>query len=114
VSSCLFLQVSELLTSGPSHAIDITREAIRDGADAVIAVGGDGTLHEVVNGFFWEGKPVGYLSGEASRSTALGLIPLGTGSDFARTFGWLVFATSVCCVFLKLMLSHMLSVSCIL
>jgi YegS/Rv2252/BmrU family lipid kinase len=80
--------VSELLTSGPSHAIDITREAIRDGADAVIAVGGDGTLHEVVNGFFWEGKPVGYLSGEASRSTALGLIPLGTGSDFARTFGW--------------------------
>ncbi|XP_023156872.1 uncharacterized protein [Zea mays] len=40
----------------------VTREAIKDGADAVIAVGGDGTLHE--------------------------LIPLGTGSDFAWTFGW--------------------------
>ncbi|XP_013631635.1 PREDICTED: sphingoid long-chain bases kinase 2, mitochondrial-like isoform X3 [Brassica oleracea var. oleracea] len=78
-----FLQICESLTSGPSHAIDITREAIRDGADAVIAVGGDGTLHEVVNGFFWEGKPVG-----TSHSAALGLIPLGTGSDFARTFGW--------------------------
>ncbi|XP_013631633.1 PREDICTED: sphingoid long-chain bases kinase 2, mitochondrial-like isoform X1 [Brassica oleracea var. oleracea] len=75
--------ICESLTSGPSHAIDITREAIRDGADAVIAVGGDGTLHEVVNGFFWEGKPVG-----TSHSAALGLIPLGTGSDFARTFGW--------------------------
>ncbi|KAF3581153.1 hypothetical protein DY000_02028840 [Brassica cretica] len=62
--------------------------AIRDGADAVIAVGGDGTLHEVVNGFFLEGKPVGNLNGEATHSAALGLIPLGTGSDFARTFGW--------------------------
>ncbi|CAN7021256.1 unnamed protein product [Brassica oleracea var. botrytis] len=104
--------ICESLTSGPSHAIDITREAIRDGADAVIAVGGDGTLHEVeiqnlcclenissthsiffdsqvVNGFFWEGKPVGNLNSEASHSAALGLIPLGTGSDFARTFGWL-------------------------
>ncbi|KAH0930897.1 hypothetical protein HID58_016624 [Brassica napus] len=80
--------ICESLTSGPSHAIDITREAIRDGADAVIAVGGDGTLHEVVNGFFWEGKPVGNLNSETSHSAALGLIPLGTGSDFARTFGW--------------------------
>uniref|UniRef100_A0A1J3HDP2 Sphingoid long-chain bases kinase 2, mitochondrial n=2 Tax=Noccaea caerulescens TaxID=107243 RepID=A0A1J3HDP2_NOCCA len=76
--------ICESLTSGPSDAIDITREAIRNGADAVIAVGGDGTLHEVVNGFFWEGKPVT----EATHSAALGLIPLGTGSDFARTFGW--------------------------
>ncbi|KAG5402563.1 hypothetical protein IGI04_017170 [Brassica rapa subsp. trilocularis] len=80
--------ICESLTSGPSHAIDITREAIRDGADAVIAVGGDGTLHEVVNGFFWEGKPVCNLNSEGSHSAALGLIPLGTGSDFARTFGW--------------------------
>ncbi|XP_048448069.1 sphingoid long-chain bases kinase 2, mitochondrial-like isoform X2 [Pyrus x bretschneideri] len=39
--------ICESLTSGPSHAIDITREAIREGADAVIVVGGDGTLHEI-------------------------------------------------------------------
>ncbi|CAL1398864.1 unnamed protein product [Linum trigynum] len=81
-------KICESLTSGPYHAIDITREAIREGADAVIAVGGDGTLHEVVNGFFWAGKPVTNHERDASRSTALGLIPLGTGSDFARTLGW--------------------------
>ncbi|XP_051145440.1 sphingoid long-chain bases kinase 2, mitochondrial isoform X2 [Andrographis paniculata] len=82
------IKICESLTSGPSHAIDITREAIRDGADAVIAVGGDGTLHEVVNGFFWAGKPVSNDSKNGVQTTALGLIPLGTGSDFARTFGW--------------------------
>ncbi|KAK9280597.1 hypothetical protein L1049_014291 [Liquidambar formosana] len=81
--------ICESMTSGPSHAIDITREAIREGADAVIAVGGDGTFHEVVNGFFWAGKPVTTNHDrEAAHSTALGLIPMGTGSDFARTFGW--------------------------
>ncbi|XP_066306552.1 sphingoid long-chain bases kinase 2, mitochondrial-like [Miscanthus floridulus] len=80
--------ICECITSGPSHAIDVTREAIKDGADAVIAVGGDGTLHEVVNGFFWKGSPVRALDRGPDHSTALGLIPLGTGSDFARTFGW--------------------------
>ncbi|KAF8379583.1 hypothetical protein HHK36_029024 [Tetracentron sinense] len=80
--------ICESLTSGPSHAIDITREAIREGVDAVIAVGGDGTLHEVVNGFFWAGKPISNHDQGAAHTTALGIIPLGTGSDFARTFGW--------------------------
>lgn len=80
--------ICESFTSGPCHATDITRESIREGADAVIAVGGDGTLHEVVNGFFWAGKPVTNQDTATSCSTALGLIPLGTGSDFARTFGW--------------------------
>lgn len=80
--------ICESLTSGPCHAIDITREAIREGADAVIAVGGDGTLHEVVNGFFWAGKHVINHDQKAAPSTALGIIPLGTGSDFFRTLGW--------------------------
>ncbi|KAL5727441.1 Sphingoid long-chain bases kinase 2 [Ranunculus cassubicifolius] len=82
------LNICESLTSGPCHAIDITREAIREGAEAVVAVGGDGTLHEVVNGFFWAGKPVSAHDKEVARATALGVIPLGTGSDFARTFDW--------------------------
>ncbi|KAL5143745.1 Sphingoid long-chain bases kinase 2, mitochondrial [Glycine soja] len=66
--------ICESITSGPCHAIDITREAIREGADAVIAVGGDGTLHEVVNGFFWAGKPVVSQVKESTHSTALGVI----------------------------------------
>ncbi|CAK7348830.1 unnamed protein product [Dovyalis caffra] len=86
---------SRLEKNCPYHAIDITREAIREGADAVVAVGGDGTLHEVVNGFFWAGKPVTNHDREVTRSTALGLIPLGTGSDFARTLGWLVGSTAI-------------------
>ncbi|KAI3907139.1 hypothetical protein MKW92_034379 [Papaver armeniacum] len=80
--------ICECFTSAPSHAIDITREAIQEGADAVVAVGGDGTLHEVINGFFWDGKPVSAHGEGNTHTTALGVIPLGTGSDFARTFGW--------------------------
>nr|TKW18606.1 hypothetical protein SEVIR_5G442100v2 [Setaria viridis] len=82
------LVICECFTSGPSHAIDVTREAIKDGADAVIAVGGDGTLHELVNDLFWKGSPVRALDRGPDHSTTLGLIPLGTGSDFARTFDW--------------------------
>ncbi|EFJ04852.1 hypothetical protein SELMODRAFT_138147 [Selaginella moellendorffii] len=77
--------VSQVRTSGPFHATEATRKAVEDGAAAVIAVGGDGTLHEVVNGFFHDNCA---SADESSHKTALGLIPLGTGSDFARTFGW--------------------------
>ncbi|XP_057741832.1 sphingoid long-chain bases kinase 2, mitochondrial-like [Arachis stenosperma] len=80
--------ICESFTTGPRHAIDITREAIKEGAEAVIAVGGDGTIYEVVNGFFCDGKPVASNNKENLKATALGVIPLGTGSDFARTFGW--------------------------
>ncbi|CAL9124934.1 unnamed protein product [Musa textilis] len=82
--------ICEYITSAPSHGVDITREAIREGVDAVIAVGGDGTLHEVINGFFCAGQPVTALERGPGYSTTLGLIPLGTGSDFARTFHWYV------------------------
>lgn len=80
--------VHEAFTSGPLHAIDIARQAIKDGAFAVVAVGGDGTFHEVVNGFFEDRKPVESKRGANLSRTALGLIPLGTGSDFAKTFSW--------------------------
>ena len=47
--------------------------AISEGCDYIIAAGGDGTLNEVVNGI-----------GRSSRIVRLGLLPLGTGNDFAR------------------------------
>ena len=75
------LKFTEHLTSQPGDAIEATRKALSLGEDAVIAVGGDGTLNEVVNGYFDpSGKPVNPLA-------AIGLIPSGTGSDFRRTIG---------------------------
>lgn len=68
-------------TPGPLAATDLTRQALRAGYGTILSVGGDGTLNEVVNGFFGEdGTP---LNPEA----CLGVIPRGTGCDFARTAG---------------------------
>lgn len=64
---------------------DGTREAAaqaaRDGVETVVAAGGDGTLHLVVNGLMEVGR-------SADDRPALGVLPLGTGNDFARTLGF--------------------------
>lgn len=65
---------SVALTAAEGDAERIARDAVRSGADLVVAAGGDGTLNEVVNG----------LAEDFGRAR-LGLIPLGTGNDFART-----------------------------
>lgn len=62
-------------TDGPGHATALARAAVADGADGVVAVGGDGTLFEVVNGLLPAGGP------------ALGVIPVGTGNSFVRDVG---------------------------
>jgi YegS/Rv2252/BmrU family lipid kinase len=75
------VEIEERLTTAPREATELTRAALRDGAERVVAVGGDGTLNEVVNGFFdLEGAPI-------APSAVLGLIPSGTGGDFRRTAG---------------------------
>ena len=51
-----FSEVDERVTGGANEAERITRESLRGGVDVVFAVGGDGTLNEVVNGFFSEDK----------------------------------------------------------
>ncbi|MBE2200659.1 MAG: diacylglycerol kinase family lipid kinase [Anaerolinea sp.] len=66
-----------VLTEGPGHAIALAQTAVWDGYDVVTAVGGDGTVHEVVNGLYQAGKP----------ETALGVIPIGSGNDFAFANG---------------------------
>ncbi len=68
-------------TSAPMEAPQIASGAIHDGYECIVAVGGDGTVNEVVNGFFENGKVI-------NPGAALGLIPCGTGGDFRRTFGW--------------------------
>jgi YegS/Rv2252/BmrU family lipid kinase len=65
-------------TSERGAAIAIARQAATDGAQLVVAVGGDGTVNEVVNGLMR--APDG-----ARRSVALGVLATGTGRDLARS-----------------------------
>jgi YegS/Rv2252/BmrU family lipid kinase len=67
-------------TVHPRHAEKLTVEALKDGCHFLIAVGGDGTLNEMVNGFFKSG-------GMEKYKTCLGVMPFGTGNDFARGNG---------------------------
>lgn len=63
-------------TRRPGHASELAREALARGCRRLVAAGGDGTLQEVVNGL-----------GDRADRVELGLVPLGTGNDFARSVG---------------------------
>ncbi|TSA36158.1 MAG: diacylglycerol kinase family lipid kinase [Porphyromonadaceae bacterium] len=67
-------------TAYPRHAEKLTDLALSDGCDFLIAVGGDGTLNEMVNGYLKAG-------GAEKFKTKLGVLPFGTGNDFARGIG---------------------------
>ncbi len=69
-------EVDAVLTGRPGHAIELARKAVEDGASLVVAVGGDGTLHEVANGVL-----------DAGGGAAVGYVGQGTGGDFRRTLG---------------------------
>jgi diacylglycerol kinase (ATP) len=66
-------------TEGPNHATELARDALSAGYQTIVAVGGDGTLHEVVNGLVREGL--------VDPTVNLGIIPGGTGADSVRTLG---------------------------
>ena len=66
------------MTTRPLEATEIAQRAVRQSRPVVVAVGGDGTLNEVVNGFFHNGAPI-------PTASKLGMVPLGTGGDFRRT-----------------------------
>lgn len=69
-----------LTTRCRGHAAELARYAARQGPDTILSVGGDGTLNEVVNGLMTSG-PV------PLKRPRLAVIPVGTGSDFARGLG---------------------------
>ncbi|HYZ89555.1 MAG TPA: diacylglycerol kinase family protein [Myxococcales bacterium] len=73
-------------TERPMHAAELARRALREGAELVVAVGGDGTISEVVNGFFEEPRP-GEPPRPVGAGAALGILPRGTGGDLRRTVG---------------------------
>lgn len=71
-------------TRAPGHAVDLAREAAESGVESVVAVGGDGTVHEVVRGLLGAGSsdPEGPI-----HIPSLVVVPVGTGNDFFRMLG---------------------------
>ena len=72
------LRIDVIASTGPGHAVQLAREAYGQGYRRFIAVGGDGTAHEILNGV------LGPVRGKDRIS--LGFLPLGTGNSFLRDF----------------------------
>lgn len=69
-----------VFTEHKFHATELTVTAVRSGYRHIIVVGGDGTLHEVVNGLFIQREV-------APDEVLLAVLAVGTGNDWVRTFG---------------------------
>ena len=65
-------------TQRAGHAVELAARAADQGFHCIIAAGGDGTLNQVINGVQFSDSP---------SQVVVGLLPLGTGNDFARTCG---------------------------
>jgi len=74
-----FIQEYKLeFTERPFQAVEIARSSLREGAELIIGVGGDGTLNEIANGFYADNKPI-------NSEAALGIVPSGSGCDLNRS-----------------------------
>jgi YegS/Rv2252/BmrU family lipid kinase len=76
----LGLEYGVQVTTSAGDATRIARRRAEQGGRFLVAVGGDGTVHEVVNGMLAEGRPV-------APGPVLGVVAAGSGCDFVRTFG---------------------------
>ncbi|MBZ5527543.1 MAG: diacylglycerol kinase family lipid kinase [Acidobacteriia bacterium] len=72
------LSVDVIASTGQGHVMHLAQEAYQQGYRKFLAVGGDGTAHEIINGIFTENPSPGRI--------ALGFLPLGTGNSFLRDF----------------------------
>jgi len=62
----------------PTHAIELAKQAAEEGCDLVIAMGGDGTAHEVMSGL---------MQVPENKRPVMGIVPIGSGNDFAYSIG---------------------------
>lgn len=65
-------------TEHPTHATELTLQAAQDGFEVVVAIGGDGTVHEVINGL---------MQIDSDRRPMLAAVPIGNGNDFCANVG---------------------------
>jgi diacylglycerol kinase (ATP) len=73
----LGLEGRTLVSERPRHLTELAAAAVADGESLLVAVGGDGTVHEIVNGMMATG----------AKDAELAILPRGTGRDFARSLG---------------------------
>ncbi len=66
-------------TRAPGHATELAMQAAQEGSQLVVAVGGDGTTNEVVNGLM--------QAADGGTTSTMSVIPVGSGSDFAHAIG---------------------------
>ena len=69
-----------VISEFPGHAIELAARAVAGGCRQVLAVGGDGTVHECANGIFSQ-------HATPTAEVTLGVMPIGTGNDWARSHG---------------------------
>lgn len=74
------IDVETVATTAPREAVRLGLEAARSGADLVVAVGGDGTVHETANGLL-------RALSQGVEGPVLGVLPVGSGNDFAKLIG---------------------------
>ncbi len=76
-AAALGLTGATRMSERPGHLTELASQAVAGGASQLVVVGGDGTVHEVVNG----------VLGAGADSVELAILPRGTGRDFARSLG---------------------------
>lgn len=76
----IFSKIDFEFTRHSMHAQTMTTRALESGYDTIVAVGGDGTVNEVLNGFYDDGRLI-------RRDAVLAYLPSGTGADLARSLG---------------------------